>query len=45
MNSFGLGLELDTSKYGAYVARTRLLFRYKAGNNVTGWAVGLGVSF
>ena len=45
VNSFGVGLELDTSKYDAYVTRTRLLFRYKAGNNVTGWAIGLGVSF
>lgn len=44
-NSFGAGLELDTSRYDAYVTRVRLLFRYKAGNNVTGWAVGLGVSF
>lgn len=45
MNSFGLGLELDTSKYESYVTRTRLLLRYKAGNNVTGWAVGVAVSF
>ena len=45
VNSFGAGLELDTSKYDGLVTRTRLLFRYKIGNNVTGWAVGLGVSF
>ena len=45
VNSFGAGLELDTSKYDAYVTRTRLLVRYKTGNNVTGWAVGLAVSF
>jgi len=45
VNSFGVGLELDTSQYDAYVTRTRLLVRYKAGNNVTGWAVGLAVSF
>jgi hypothetical protein len=45
VNSFGLGLELDTSKYESYVTRTRLVLRYKAGNNVTGWAIGLGVSF
>jgi len=45
VNSFGLGLELDTSKYDTYVTRARLLVRYKEGNNVTGWAVGLAVSF
>ncbi len=45
MNSFGVGLELDTTQYESYVTRTRLLLRYKTGNNVTGWAVGLGVSF
>ena len=45
MNSFGVGLELDTGKYESYVTRARLLLRYKAGNNVTGWAVGLGISF
>jgi len=45
LNSFGVGLELDTTKYDSYVTRTRLLFRYKAGNNVTGSAVGLAASF
>jgi Autotransporter beta-domain len=45
VNSFGVGLELDSSKYDVYVTRTRLLVRYKIGNNVTGWAVGLGFSF
>jgi hypothetical protein len=45
MNSFGVGLELDTTKYESYVTRARLLARYKVGNNVTGWAIGLAVSF
>ena len=45
VHSFGLGLELDSSKYDVYVTRTRLLVRYKIGNNVTGYAVGLAVSF
>jgi hypothetical protein len=45
VHSFGVGLELDSSKYDTYVTRTRLLVRYKVGNNVTGWAVGLAVSF
>jgi hypothetical protein len=39
------GLELDSSKYDIHVTRTRLLARYKVGNNVTGWALSLGVSF
>ena len=45
VHSFGAGLELDSSKYDVYVTRTRLLVRYKIGSNVTGWAVGLAVSF
>jgi len=45
VNSFGLGLELDTTKYDSYVTRTRLLLRYKAGDHLTGWAIGLAVSF
>ena len=45
VHSFGAGLELDTSNYDVYVTRTRLLARYKIGNNVTGWALGLAVSF
>jgi hypothetical protein len=45
VHSFGLGLELDTGTYDVYVTRTRLLVRYKIGNNVTGWALGLAVSF
>src|SRR5690242_10943107 len=45
VNSFGAGLELDTTRYEAYATRVRLLLRYKVGGNVTGWAVGLGASF
>ena len=45
VHSFGAGLELDSSNYDVYVTRTRLLVRYKIGNNVTGWALGLAVSF
>jgi hypothetical protein len=45
VHSFGVGLELDSSKYDIHVTRTRLLARYKVGNNVTGWALSLGVSF
>ena len=45
VNSVGAGLELDSSASDVHVTRTRLMVRYKVGNNVTGWAVGLGVSF
>jgi hypothetical protein len=45
IHSFGIGLELDSSKHDIWVTRTRLLARYKVGNNVEGWAVGLAVSF
>jgi hypothetical protein len=45
IHSFGIGLELDSSKHDIFVTRTRLVARYKVGNNVDGWAVGLAVSF
>jgi Autotransporter beta-domain len=45
IHSFGIGLELDSSKHDIFVTRTRLIARYKVGNNVDGWAVGLAVSF
>jgi len=45
VHSFGAGVELDSSNHDVYVTRTRLLVRYKIGNNVTGWALGLAVSF
>ena len=45
VNSFGAGLELDSSAHDIHLERARLMVRYKIGNNVTGWAVGLGLSF
>ena len=45
VHSLGAGLELDSSNHDVFVTRTRLLVRYKIGNNVTGWAIGLGLSF
>lgn len=45
IHSFGIGLELDSSERDIVVTRTRLLARYKVGNNVDGWALGLAVSF
>lgn len=45
LTSLGAGLELDSSAHNIFVTRTRLLVRYKFGNNVTGYSVGLAVSF
>jgi len=45
LTSFGAGLELDSSAYIDIITRTRLLLRYKFGDNVQGWSVGLAVSF
>jgi hypothetical protein len=45
LSSFGAGLELDSSARDAYVTRSRLMVRYKVGENVTGWSLGLAVSF
>jgi hypothetical protein len=43
--SLGTGLELDSSAHDVYVTRTRLMARYQFGANVSGWSVGLAVSF
>ena len=45
LSSLGAGLELDSSKYPIIITRTRLLGRYKFGNNVQGWSIGLACSF
>jgi len=45
LTSVGAGVELDSSKYPILVTRTRLLARYKFGDNVQGWSVGLACSF
>ena len=45
LNSLGVGLELDSSARGIIVTRTRLVFRYKFGDNVEGTSVGLAISF
>ena len=45
LNSFGAGLELDSSARDTPVTRTRLMARYKVGEHVTGWSIGLAVSF
>lgn len=45
LSSFGTGLELDSSAYDVTVTRTRLMARYIVGEHVTGWSIGLAVSF
>ncbi|KAF0814805.1 hypothetical protein IGB42_00860 [Andreprevotia sp. IGB-42] len=45
LTSVGLGLELDSSAYDIFVTRTRLVLRHVFGNNVSGYSVGLAVSF
>jgi len=45
LTSLGLGLELDTRAFDRIVTRWRLMARYRFGENVTGWSVGLGMSF
>ncbi len=45
LSSVGTGLELDSSARDINVTRTRLMARYKVGEHVRGWSVGLAVSF
>ena len=45
LNSVGLGLELDSSKYDIVINRTRVVARYMFGNNTTGYGIGMAISF
>ncbi|WP_191577257.1 hypothetical protein [Achromobacter insolitus] len=45
LTSVGAGLELDSSAYDIFITRTRVVGRYVFGNNVSGFSVGLAVSF
>lgn len=45
LNSLGVGLELDSSKYNVIVTRTRMVFRYQFGDHVEGTSLGIAVSF
>jgi len=45
LNSIGVGLELDTSALDRIATRWRLIGRFRFGENVRGWGVGLGISF
>ena len=45
LSSLGVGLELDSGARDIAVTRTRLMARYRVGEHVTGWSIGLAVSF
>jgi hypothetical protein len=45
LTSLGVGIEFDSSKYDIIISRTRLVFRYRFGEDVEGTAVGFAVSF
>lgn len=45
LNTFGVGLELDSSAYDIVVTRWRMVMRYTTGQSVSGWSLGLAVSF
>ena len=43
--SLGGGLELDVSVYPIFITRIRLMARYRFGENISGYSLGLGISF
>ena len=45
LSALGAGFELDSSAHNIILTRTRLLARYKYGDGVQGWSIGLAVSF
>jgi hypothetical protein len=45
LNSLGAGIELDASALDRIATRWRLIGRFRFGENVRGWGVGLGISF
>lgn len=45
LTTLGVGFELDTSAYPVFITRTRLLYRYTFGENISGHSIGLAVSF
>jgi len=45
LNSVGVGLELDSSAHDIWVTRWRAVVRHKFGPGVSGWSLGLAVSF
>ncbi|MDM0036072.1 hypothetical protein QTI33_28320 [Variovorax sp. J22P271] len=45
LTTLGTGLELDTSAHDIFITRIRGVLRYVFGNNVSGFSLGLAVSF
>jgi len=45
LNSVGAGIELDIGKWERIISRLRLMARYRFGQNVSGYAASLGISF
>jgi hypothetical protein len=45
MASVGFGLELDSSALDRWVTRWRAVLRYKFGPDISGWALGMAISF
>jgi hypothetical protein len=45
MASIGFGFELDSGAKDIWVTRWRAVLRYKFGADVSGWSLGLAVSF
>ena len=45
LSTVGVGFELDSSDYPVFITRTRILYRYTFGENVSGHAIGLAMSF
>lgn len=45
LNSIGFGVEIDSEADDVVVTRTRVVGRYRFGNNVSGFGIGLAVSF
>lgn len=43
--SLGAGVEIDSSAYSGIISRARIVGRYVFGKNVSGYSVGLAVSF
>jgi hypothetical protein len=45
LSTVGVGFELDSSDYPVFITRTRVLYRYTFGENVSGHSIGLAMSF
>jgi hypothetical protein len=45
LSSIGAGLELDLKNYGIFVTRARVVARYQFAPDITGYSIGVAVSF